>query len=131
MQIGELSRRTGASPRSLRFYEQHGLIDSGRRENGYREFDESAVRVVRNIRTLLGAGLTMADVAQIGECLFTEDLTDAEVCDHVLALYESRIATVDAHLAATRETRARLDAELKDLRERAGGRGRAPRGSGV
>lgn len=119
MQIGEVSRLTGASPRSLRYYEEQGLIASRRRDNGYREYDQNILLVVRNVRTLLAAGLTMADITQIGECLFTQDLSDAEVCDHVLALYENRIATVEAHLAATVDTRARLNAELGSLRDRA------------
>lgn len=118
MLIGELSRRTGASPRSLRHYEAQGLIDSRRRENGYREYGDEALLVVRNVRTLLAAGLTMADISRIGECLFTEDLADAEVCEHVLALYEERMATVEAHVAAVSDTRDRLRAELESLRER-------------
>lgn len=119
MQIGELSSLTGASPRSLRYYEEQGLIRSSRRDNGYRDYGEDALLVVRNVRTLLAAGLTMADITQIGECLFTQDLSDTEVCDHVLQLYENRIATVEANLAATADTRARLNAELESLRERA------------
>lgn len=119
MQIGEVSRLTGASPRSLRYYEQQGLITSDRRANGYRDYDEDAVRIVHNVRSLLAAGLTMADIAQVGECLFTEDLTQADVCDHILALYADRIATVDAQLAATADTRERLSAELGSLEQRA------------
>lgn len=119
MQIGELSRLTGASPRSLRYYEQQELISSDRRDNGYREYGDDAVLVVNNIRTLLAAGLTMNEITQIGECLFTQDLSQAEVCDHVLALYEQRMANVEAQLAATVDTKSRLSAELESLRERA------------
>lgn len=121
MQIGELSRLTGASPRSLRHYEERGLIRSARRDNGYRDYGEDALLVVRNVRTLLAAGLTIADISQIGECLFTQDLSQTEVCDHVLELYRARIATVEAHLEATTDTRDRLTAELTSLQERAEG----------
>lgn len=121
MQIGELSRLTGASPRSLRHYEERGLIRSARRDNGYRDYSEDALLVVRNIRTLLAAGLTLADIGQVGECLFTQDLSQTEVCDHVLELYRHRIATVEAHLDASADTRDRLRAELDSLQERAGG----------
>lgn len=121
MQIGELSRLTGASPRSLRHYEARGLITSERLDNGYRVYDEDALLVVRNVRTLLAAGLTLADIGRVGECLFTQDLSQTEVCDHVLELYRNRIATVQAHLEATTDTRDRLHAELTSLEERAQG----------
>ena len=56
MRIGELSGATGASPRSLRYYEQVGLIQSAREPNGYRAYDESAVAAVVTIRSLLDLG---------------------------------------------------------------------------
>ncbi|MDA8372514.1 MAG: MerR family transcriptional regulator [Nocardiopsaceae bacterium] len=117
MRIGELSRLTGASPRSLRYYEQQGLISSDRRDNGYRDYGDDAVLVVRNVRALLAAGLTMAEISQVGDCLFHEDLSQAEVCDHIIALYERRISSVESHLAAVVDTRARLSAELETLKE--------------
>ncbi|MBA4496593.1 MerR family DNA-binding transcriptional regulator [Paenactinomyces guangxiensis] len=40
MNIGEISCRTGVSVRSIRYYEQKGLISPKRQENGYREYGE-------------------------------------------------------------------------------------------
>lgn len=42
MKIGELSARTGVSIRSLRYYEQQGLLAPARHENGYREYSPLA-----------------------------------------------------------------------------------------
>ena len=47
MRIGELARRTGVSRRSLRYYEQHGLLHARRGGNDWREYDEPAVDRVR------------------------------------------------------------------------------------
>ena len=57
MRIGELARRTGTTPRLLRYYEEQGLITSARGANGYRDFDEACVDRVRQIRGLLDSGL--------------------------------------------------------------------------
>ncbi len=57
MQIGELSRRSGASVRSLRHYEQQGLLSSERRVSGYRDYPANAVAIVQNIRSLLEIGM--------------------------------------------------------------------------
>ena len=44
-------------------------------------------------------------------------MSQAEVCDHIIALYERRISSVESHLAAVVDTRARLSAELETLKE--------------
>ena len=55
--IGELAGRTGVSPRLLRYYEEQRLITPSRALNGYREYRESHVHVVLQIKGLLEAGL--------------------------------------------------------------------------
>jgi len=69
MRIGELAGRTGASPRLLRYYEQHGLIAAERSANGYRDFGEHNVARVGQIRGLLDAGLPVKIIKQILPCL--------------------------------------------------------------
>ncbi|MEV0845109.1 MerR family transcriptional regulator [Streptomyces sp. NPDC049954] len=69
MRIGELSERTGASPRLLRYYEEQELIGSRRRANGYREFDEACVDKVLQVRALIDIGLPTRVIRQILPCL--------------------------------------------------------------
>ena len=59
MRIGELSERSGASARSIRYYESVGLLTSRRRTNGYREFDADALEQITKIKLLLQVGLEM------------------------------------------------------------------------
>jgi DNA-binding transcriptional MerR regulator len=68
MKIGELSRTTGASARSLRYYEQIGLISSERRSNGYREYDHSAVATVETIKSLIELGFPTALIERVLPC---------------------------------------------------------------
>ncbi|GAA4159800.1 hypothetical protein GCM10022286_14810 [Gryllotalpicola daejeonensis] len=68
MRIGELSERTGASARSIRYYEQIGLLRSMRLGNGYREFDESAVKTVDTIKTLLELGFPTELIQRVLPC---------------------------------------------------------------
>jgi len=67
-EIGELSGVTGASPRSLRYYEELGLISSARKSNGYREYDESAIDIVKTIRSLLDLGFPTSLIERILPC---------------------------------------------------------------
>lgn len=69
MRIGELSQRTGASPRSLRYYERQGLLQPVRTANSYRHYDDTAVDTVATIRTLLAAGLSTTTIAALLPCI--------------------------------------------------------------
>ncbi|GAA2798898.1 MerR family transcriptional regulator [Nonomuraea dietziae] len=69
MLIGELSERTGTPRRLLRYYEEQGLINPSRSPNGYRDYDESLVDRVAQIRGLLDAGLPTRIIKQILPCL--------------------------------------------------------------
>ncbi|MFC4150278.1 MerR family transcriptional regulator [Micromonospora mangrovi] len=111
MRIGELARRTGATPRALRHYEEHGLIDSCRAANGYRHYDERAVVRVRNVRHLLAAGLTLDDVRVFLPCL-DGDVATAAPSPAGIRVGRERLAVLDARIAAQAAIRDRLAAVL-------------------
>ncbi|MFF2806472.1 MerR family transcriptional regulator [Streptomyces sp. NPDC058000] len=107
MRIGELADLTGVSPRALRKYESEGLIGSERAANGYRVYGDRAVVRIRNIRYLLDAGLTLADVACFRACL-DGDLTTAPPSPEGLRIARDRLAVIDGRIAAQVAARDRL-----------------------
>lgn len=68
MTIGELSARSGVSARSLRYYEQQGLITPGRSANGYRRYTMRDVLVAQTIRTMYEIGFSRDEVALALPC---------------------------------------------------------------
>ena len=117
MRIGELARRTGASTRSLRYYEQRGLLASRRDRNGHRRYGDEAVHLVNNVRHLLGAGLSVADVREFGPCLASPELGSSP-CAPALEIYERRLRTLDDRIAALTRVRGDLAAQTEHLRAR-------------
>ncbi|MFD4375346.1 MerR family transcriptional regulator [Streptomyces sp. NPDC058486] len=111
MRIGELARRTGVSARSLRHYEQAGLITPVREANGYRAYEEGAVVRVANIRYLLDAGLTLDDVSAFRSCL-DGDLPSAPPSGRGMEIARERLAVLDARIAAQTAARDRLATAL-------------------
>ncbi|MFE9442420.1 MerR family transcriptional regulator [Streptomyces sp. NPDC006602] len=111
MRIGELAAATGTSPRSLRHYEQAGLITAERASNGYRLYDPATVVRVHNIRRLLNAGLTLDDVRVFLPCL-DGDVTAAPASDKALLVAAERLAVMDERIAAQIAVRDRLAAAL-------------------
>lgn len=106
MRIGELVRRTGVRERLLRYYEEQGLLHPVRRPSGYREYSEQDVGRVRNIRTLLSAGLGTATIAGVLPCMIDLGNGLAPACADLLPeLYRERerISTAIDEMTATRE----------------------------
>lgn len=73
MRIGELARRTGVSGRSLRYYEQQGLLASDRTPGGHREYPEGAVDRVIRIQEFYAAGLSSSKIYEILPCVRDSD----------------------------------------------------------
>ncbi|MFJ6194475.1 MerR family transcriptional regulator [Micromonospora sp. NPDC092111] len=112
MRIGELARVTGSSPRALRHYEREGLISSWREANGYRDYDETTVARVRNIRHFLAVGLTVADIRPFLGCL-DGDVAAAPPSPAGLRIARDRLAVIDQRIAAQLAARDRLARALR------------------
>lgn len=115
MRIGELSRRTGVSRRSLRYYEQNQLLRSHRTANGWREYDEAGVHRVHRIAELLGHGLTVEGIRQLEACLDQHDPHDCDDPERAVAVYRARLAVLDDRLHRLRDSRDTLRESLEQL----------------
>ncbi|WP_328944811.1 MerR family transcriptional regulator [Streptomyces sp. NBC_00250] len=107
MRIGELSRRTGVHTHQLRYYEAQGLLEAERGANGYREYDESAVLRVKQIRHLLGAGLSSEDIAYLLPCAVGE-VPELAGCPELLAAMRSRMRRLDDQMERLARSRDAL-----------------------
>lgn len=106
MRIGELSRRTGASARSLRYYEEQGLLTPARLPSGYREYDDRAPVTVRRVQILLSAGLGTAAIAEILPCVTDDSVVLTGRCPELregLARERERLTAAIEGLLAARE----------------------------
>ncbi|MFH8618132.1 MerR family transcriptional regulator [Streptomyces sp. NPDC017979] len=124
MRIGELGRRTGVNTHQLRYYEAQGLLEADRGTNGYREFDEDAVLRVRQIRHLLGAGLSSEDIAYVLPCAVGED-PQLPGCPELVAAMRSRLQRLDEQMNDLAQSRDAL-ARYIDAAERMGGESYPP-----
>jgi len=115
MRIGELARRTGVSQRSLRYYEQHGLLRSSRGSNGWRVYDDSAVRTVGNIATLLGNGLNLDGVKRLADCLEMEAEGSCDDPGLAVRTFQARLDVLDRRIAELRGHRDELAKALRVL----------------
>ncbi|EAR24689.1 transcriptional regulator, MerR family protein [marine actinobacterium PHSC20C1] len=111
MKIGELAALTGVSVRSLRYYEQQGLIEPQRSSTGHRLYSATHETAVAHIRELLRAGFCSSVIR-----ILLPALTEPEGGGGLLrssfaaaeARLESEIASVETELSALRGLRDRL-----------------------
>ncbi|GGM81155.1 MerR family transcriptional regulator [Dactylosporangium sucinum] len=116
MRIGELAERAGTSARSLRYYEQHGLIQARRTTNGYREYDERDLRLVREIRSLLDIGFNLEDTRPFVECLRSGRASGAE-CPASIEVLSRKLADLDGCIARLQAARDLVRHELAQAME--------------
>ncbi|MDV6275891.1 MerR family transcriptional regulator [Rhodococcus erythropolis] len=109
MLIGELADRTGVSARALRHYEEQELLVPGRDSNSYRRYDETAVRVVQQIQTMVAAGLGTEMIRRYLDCARTDDYrTTLNMCPDLSAEFDRIAARLDRQQAAVTATQLRL-----------------------
>jgi len=107
MRISELSKLTGASVRSLRYYEQKGLIATERGENGYRNFNQMTVERVKTIQFYLSLGFTTEQIESFLNCVMKHP---EAMCDDLLPIYEERLQQINKQM----DMLELIQANLKD-----------------
>jgi DNA-binding transcriptional MerR regulator len=119
MRIGELSKRTGVSVRSLRYYDKQNLLPTKREKNGYRYFDEECVERVRLIQFYFGLGLNSCQIEQILRCKDENKQPEQEdLCDELLTLYHRRLQEVNEELTLLLDIKNRLLGRIKGFEQR-------------
>lgn len=114
MRIGELARRSGCLPETVRYYEREGLLPRPERSDGnYRMYGEGALARLLFIRNCRALEMSLGEIRALLE---VKDGHGSD-CREVAAL-------LDAHIGHVTERIGRLTAlreQLAGLRERCGG----------
>ncbi|MGW6933940.1 MerR family transcriptional regulator [Lentzea sp. NPDC054927] len=98
MLIGELAASCGVSTRSVRYYEQCGLLQSTRSSNGYRTYSSGDVETVRRIKALLNVGLSVQTIALLLPCV-VDASPRLDPCADLIATLHAEVARLDTQAA--------------------------------
>lgn len=106
--IGKVEKLSGVPIRTIRYYENIGLIKSaGRTEGGYRKFSEDIFARLSFIKRTQSLGLTLQE---IGNILQVYDAGKVP-CDHIQQKLEHKISQIEEQM----ENLRKLKGELKGL----------------
>jgi DNA-binding transcriptional MerR regulator len=117
LSIGELAKRTNTSVRSLRHYEQCGLLNATRKQNGYRYFDVAAIEYVSRIRELLRVGFSLEEIRPVVSMREPEQRSRRLVCADVIELYQRKLGELDQRIADLQTIHAHAAGRLSFLQE--------------
>jgi len=124
--IGELSRRVNLSQRTIRYYEEIGLLHSVRRiENGKRVFTDDDVRRLKFINRLKMLGLSLAEMVEL-EKIYRSQRNNREVLPKLLGLLDERVNQIDdriRHLGALKSEIREYQDRLREKISREDGKG--------
>ena len=118
MKIGKVRKITGVSARSIRYYEEKGLIKTSRQENNYREYDEKTIESINTIQLYLGLGLTTDQIRDIIFCRFPEqqEHKDKDVyCEELLLMYQSKMHEINQQLDALTKAKFNLAEKINRM----------------
>jgi len=97
MNVGDAAERSGLPAKTIRYYEEIGLIHPSRSENGYRNYSGGDIHRLAFLRRARGLGFSIED------------------CRHLMALYEDRSrASQEVKRIANAHVEA-IDAKLREL----------------
>lgn len=117
MLIGELSKRSGFSRDTIRYYEKIGLLElprRSRRENNYKDYPDAMLKILLTIRNLKNLGFTLEEIREI---LIRREM-DALDSNTTHQIIEQKIIHLDLQIDKLRQYRSRLEkAQLQALGE--------------
>lgn len=106
LKIGAMARRFGLNVRTLRYYEELGLLPAaGRTESGYRVYSEADAERLRFVLQAKQVGFTLEEIRRIVELG-----QRGSACGYVRETLREHIAAIDAQLAALWRQRQELGA---------------------
>ena len=111
--IGELAAKLGLTERTIRYYEELGLLESVKRlEGGVRVYTDDDVRRLRYIGKLKTLGLTLQEMLEL-ERMYRHHRSNRSVLPRLIELLDAHLATLNdrmGELAALRD-------EIRSYRE--------------
>ncbi len=105
MNIGTASEKSGLPPKTIRYYEEIGLIRADRRMNGYRDYSEKDVRRLHFVHRARDLGFSVEECRQLLSLYDDETRESAEV----KAIAQTKLKEIENRIAELVSLKASLE----------------------
>lgn len=117
MLINELSKRSGVSIHTIRFYEKSGLIKGLRDDhvtsNNYFHYDEEAVERLEFISDAKSVGFTIKEIGQVIDAWYNDVYSKKQK----IAILENQLASLEERLKEIRQMKRKIAAFIVDVKQ--------------
>lgn len=115
MLINELSKKTGVTIHTIRYYENLGLIqglsDENVKSNNYKNYDENAVERLEIIADAKEVGFTLAEIRKLLESWYSSTSSRTEQ----VQMFKTKIEEIEAKINQLKKVKKRLEKACKEL----------------
>jgi MerR family transcriptional regulator, copper efflux regulator len=115
MLINELSKRTGITAHTIRFYEKSGLVKGKRDEkvktNKYFHYDEETVEKLEMIRDAKSIGFTLNEISHLIDAWYNNELSITDK----LSVLDEKLNTIDEKIKQLKEMKKLISQFKKDV----------------
>ena len=106
--IGQLANLVPVSPRTIRYYEEIGLLNSIRRiEGGRRVYTDQDYQRLRFIKRLKHLGLTLAEMQELND-IHQIHRANRKVLPRLLELLETHVEKIEKRIRSLEELRSKI-----------------------
>jgi MerR family copper efflux transcriptional regulator len=95
MNIGTAAQQSGLPPKTIRYYEDIGLLRPDRADNGYRDYSTADVHRLRFLQRSRSLGFSVEECRQLLSLYGDKERESADV----KAIAEAKLAEIDRKLA--------------------------------
>ena len=115
MLINELSKKTGVTSHTIRFYEKAGLLKGKRDEavssNNYFHYDEETVEKLQFIRDAKSVGFTINEIGQMIDAWYSKKFSKKKKLD----LLEEKLLSLEQKIKEIKEMKKLITQFKKDI----------------
>lgn len=115
MQISDLAQKLGITTRTIRLYEQMGLVEAPQRtEGGIRVYEKSDITRFKFVLKLKALGLSLAEMKQLADLYNREECVPDKIMPRLLDLLERHLAAISKRVGKLQS----LEKEISEYRTR-------------
>ena len=124
IQIGELAKKTRVTPRTIKHYEDKGLLEPFKKtRGGFRLYQNDKVKLIERIRQLKKAGFSLKEVKEMEEIdgIVEENIfekVDDNELNKMIAFLQSQLVRTEERLNETIKVKKGLEKVIEFLKKR-------------